>query len=169
MKKLADWIIGGLIFLTGFIAAVLVMQPKINKLKKQVATLQKNNSHLLDRCSQLQTEFRELLVQHKALKALHFKKKAESKGRMQENLMMQYAIRDYLELLIKRVKHQEKFDNDEKLFFKAFEGVIDGAALSASEKVRVKEYVTAHHKADIEALKECDFALTLNELNECPC
>lgn len=169
MKKLADWIIGGLIFLTGFIAAILVMQPKINKLKKQVATLQKNNTQLLERCSHLQAEFHELLVQHKALKALHFKKKAESKGRMQENLMMQYAIRDYLELLIKRVKHQQKFDNDEKLFFNAFEGVIDGSVLSASEKVRVKEYVTAHHKADIEALKECDFTLTLNALNECPC
>ena len=47
--------------------------------------------------------------------------------------------------------------------------MIDGSVLSASEKVRVKEYVTAHHKADIEALKECDFTLTLNALNECPC
>ena len=169
MKKLADWIIALIALLSGIVIGVLAMQPKVNKLKKQVAALQKNNAQLLARCDQLQVEFRELLVQHKALKALHFKKKADSKGRLQENLMMQYAIRDYLELLLKRVKTQQKFERDEKVFFKAFEGVIEGAALSGSDKAHVKEYVLAHHKGEIDALRECDFTLTLQALNECPC
>jgi len=166
MNKLRDWlgVIIGALF--GGIACLLIMQPKVNKLKKQVAALQKNNAQLLARCDQLQKEFQELFVQHKALKALHFKKKADSKGRLQENLMMQYAIRDYLELLLKRVKTQQKFDGNEKAFFKAFEGVIEGAVLTGSDKTRVKEYVMTHHKAEIDALRVCDFAPTLQALNE---
>lgn len=166
MKKLADWIIALIALLTGIVVGMLAMQPKINKLKKQVVSLQKNNAQLLARCDQLQTEFRELLVQHKALKALHFKKKADSKGRLQENLVMQYAIRDYLELLLKRVKTQQKFASNEKVFFKAFEGVIEGATLTGSDKAHVREYVLSHHKAEIDALRECDFAPTLQALNE---
>lgn len=169
MKKLTDWIIALIGLLSGILIGILAMQPKVNKLKKQVAALQNNNAQLLARCDQMKVEFRDLLVQHKALKALHFKKKADSKSRLQENLMMQYAIRDYLELLLKRVKTQQKFDRDEKVFFKAFEGVIEGAALSVSDKAHVKEYVFTHHKGEIEALRECDFTLTLQALNECPC
>lgn len=169
MNKLKDWICVILATFAGFFACFLIMQPKVNKLKKQVAVLQENNAQLLARCNHLQEEFRELLVQHKALKALQFKKKADSKGRLQENLMMQYAIRDYLELLLKRVKTQQKFDNGEKTFYKAFEGVIEGAPLSGTDKAHVKEYVLAHHKGEIDALRECDFTLTLQALNECPC
>jgi len=167
MKKLKDWLglIIGAIF--GVIAGFLIAQPKVNKLKKQVASLQKNNAQLLARCDYLQNEFRELLVQHKALKVLQLKKKTESKGRIHENLMMQYAIRDYLELLLKRVKDGKKLSGEEKVFFKAFEGVIEGTALSTDDKARIKEYVMAQHSAEIHALRECDYTATLQALNEC--
>ena len=169
MIKLKDWIWGAIIAISFFFLGWLSRQPSINKLKKQVITLQKNNEQLLARCDQLQTEFRELLVQHKALKVLQIKRKAESKGRLQENLMMQYAIRDYLELLLNRIKTQQKLSRDEKAFFKAFEGVIDGAVLTGSDKAHVKEYVVAHHKKELDTLRECDFAPTLQALSGCSC
>jgi hypothetical protein len=101
MKKFVFWILGCLLTIGTFLLGFLIRQPKINKLKKQVVILQKDNNILLDLCQSKQAEFRELLVQHKALKALNFRKKTASKEKLKENLILQYALRNYLELLFK--------------------------------------------------------------------
>ena len=106
MKKAMYWIIGGLIGIGSFLLGFLIRQPQINKLKKQVELLQKDNSKLIGLIEARQAEYKELLVQHKALKALQHRKKAASKELLAENLVMQYAIREYLSLLLKRVKYE---------------------------------------------------------------
>ena len=115
-----------------------------------------------------QQEYQNLLVEHKALKALQFRKKAKSKERLEENLTMQYAIRAYLVLLLKSGRHGQKMEKAEVVFFNAFEKVVNGKKLSTSDKVKIRDYIMEHHKADIKALRECEIAPVLQELNDAP-
>jgi hypothetical protein len=164
MKKLTYWILGGLITALAFLTGFLIRQPKVNKLKKQVERLQNDNGNLLNLYQSQQAKFRELLVQHKALKALNFRKKTASKEKLEENLIWQYAIKDYLKLLFKRGKHEQELEKAEIKFFNAFEQVIDGKKISTSDKVKIREYVLHRHSGEIKALKECDCSAVFQEL-----
>ena len=139
MKKAIYWILGLLIGLFGFITGALIRQPQINKLKEQVKLLQKDNRRLLALINGQQQEYQNLLVEHKALKALQFRKKAKSKERLEENLIMQYAIRAYLVLLLKSGRHGQKMEKVEIVFFNAFEKAINGKNLSTGDKVKKSE------------------------------
>jgi hypothetical protein len=77
---------------------------------------------------------------------------------------MQYAIKDYLVLLIKCGRNGEKMDKKEIVFFKSFEKVIDGKGLSASDKVKIRDYIMAQHGEDIKKLRECEYAHVLADL-----
>ena len=140
MKKALYWIVGGLIAVFSFLLGFLIRQPQINKLKKQVELLQKDNSKLIALIENKQNEFKELLVQHKALKALQHRKRVASKELLAENLVMQYAIREYLSLLLKRVKYEQELTKEEILFFDSFEKVIDGKKLSTADKVKIRDH-----------------------------
>ena len=167
MKKLVYWILGGLLAAGSFLFGFLIRQPKINKLKKQMELLQKDSSRLQELCQSQQDDFRNLLLQHKALKAFNFRKKANSKDKLQENLILQYAIRDYLELLVKRVKHEQELSKDEITFFNASENVIEGKKLTTNNKVKIRDFVLERHSTDIKGLQECDYTPILQKMKSC--
>lgn len=165
MKKTLYWIVGGLIAFSTFLLGFLIRQPQINKLKKQVELLQKDNSKLITLIENKQAEFKELLVQHKALKALQHRKKAATKELIAENLVMQYAIREYLSLLLKRVKYDQELTKEEILFFDSFEKVIDGKKLSTADKVKIRDHIMTQYPAEIKKLMPCEYAEVLDELD----
>ena len=164
MKRILYWIITSLAAIGMFFTGFLWRQPKINKLKKQIESLQKDNGKLLDICQNQQTKFRELLVQHKALKAFNFKKKAKSESQLHETLVMQYALKEYIAILLKRVKYQQELEKEEIRFFNIMEKFIDGKKITTTDKVNMTDFVVSKHKSDIKKLKECDFDLIMNEL-----
>lgn len=168
MKKIVYWILGGLIAIASFLTGFLIRQPKINKLKKQVELLQKDNRKLIEMITDKQQKYQELLIQHKALKALQFRKKSTIKEQMTENLVMQYAIRAYLTLLLKSGRYDKKLEKDEIVFFKAFEKVIDGKKLSTGDKVKIRDYIMEHHGREIKQLKECEYTAVMAELQNRP-
>lgn len=164
MKKILYSLLAALIGIGAFLTGFWIRQPRVNKLKKQVDTLQKDNNRLISLCESKQNEYRELLVQHKALKALQFRKKAALQDKMTESISMQYAIIEYVSLLIKRVKHGQELSKEEVMFFNAFEKVIDGKANSTNDKVKILNYVKAQHGTEIKQLKECEFTPMFIEL-----
>ena len=166
MKKIAYWLLGGLIAIASFLTGFLIRQPKINKLKKQIELLQKDNRKLIEMITDKQQNYQELLVQHKALKALQFRKKSAIKEQMQENLVMQYAIKVYLTLLLKNGRYEKLLEKDEIIFFKAFEKVIDGKKLSTSDKVKIRDYIMELYGHEIKQLRECEYASVLDELQK---
>lgn len=168
MKKAIYWIIGGLLSAGGFLLGFLIRQPQVNKLKKQIELLQKDNRRLIAKITCQQQDFQKLLVEHKALKALQFRKKAQSKEKLTENLVMQYAIREYLVLLLKCGRHGQQLEKAEIVFFHAFEKAINGKKLSTGDKVKIRDYIMDHHGADIIALRECEITPVLEELNGAP-
>lgn len=165
MKKALYWIVGGLIAVFSFLLGFLIRQPQINKLKKQVELLQKDNSKLIALIENKQNEFKELLLQHKALKALQHRKRAASKELLAENLVMQYAIREYLSLLLKRVKYEQELTKEEILFFDSFEKVIDGKKLSTADKVKIRDHIMAQYSMEIKKHIPCEYAEVLDELD----
>lgn len=168
MKKITYGIIGFFLMLGVFLTGFLIRQPKINKLKKQVELLQKDNRKLIAMITEKQQNFQELLIQHKALKALQYRKKSEIKEQMTENLVMQYAIRAYLTLLLKSGRYEQELEKDEIVFFKSFEKVIDGKKLSTSDKVKIRDYIMEHHGREIKQLKECEYTAIMAELQNKP-
>ena len=168
MKKIVNWLLGGLVVIISFLAGVLVRQPKINKLRKQVELLQKDNRKLIDMITDKQQNYQELVIQLKALKAMQFRKKSILKDQMTENLVMQYAIKAYLMLLLKSGRYDKPLEKDEIMFFTAFEKVIDGKKLTTSDKLKIREYITEHHSGEIKQFKECEYASVLEELQNHP-
>ena len=75
MKKILNWILWPLIAILSFLIGLFARQPAINKLKKQVTLLQQDNEKLLNIIETNHQSFQELLVQHKALKAIQISKK----------------------------------------------------------------------------------------------
>lgn len=164
MKRFLYWLLGGLIAIFSFLTGFLIRQPKINKLKKQVELLQKDNRRLIEMITDKQQNYQELLVQHKALKALQFRKKSAIKEQITENLVMQYAIKAYLTLLLKNGRYEKPLEKDEIVFFKSFEKVIDGKKLSTSDKVKIRDYIMERNGREIKKLRECDYVAILEEL-----
>lgn len=166
MKKLFKVILAAFVLVIVFVIGFLIRQPQVNKLKKQLEVLQKDNSRLLDMIRSKQAEYQELLLQHQALKALQFRKKAKSNEKLSRNLIMQYAIYEYISLLIKGGRYGKKMTNEEKAFYKAFQNVIDGKQVSDFDKENIKYFIKKRHNSDIETLKECDFAVVFHELQK---
>lgn len=164
MKKLTNWILAGIVAVGAFLFGFLMRQPKINKLKDQVIILQNNNQSLQAFHQRNQEQFRDLLVQHKALKAYNFIKKSASEEKLKENLVMQYALKNYFDLLFKRIKHEQDLDENEIVFFNAYEKVIDGRKISASDMVKIKDFIFKRHSDELNSFTECDCTAVFEEL-----
>ncbi|MGN0179143.1 MAG: hypothetical protein ACI4DY_06855 [Monoglobaceae bacterium] len=164
MKKIIYGIIGFFLMLGGFLTGFLIRQPKINKLKKQIELLQKDDRKLIEMINEMRQNYQELLVQHKALKALQYRKKLAIKEKITGNLVMQYAIKAYLTLLLKSGRYEQKLEKDEIVFFEAFEKVIDGKNISTGDKVKIRDYIMEHYGNEIKQLKECEYTAVFEEL-----
>jgi len=165
MKKLSYLILGALLAIAAFLFGFLIRQPKIDKLKKQIKLLQKECIRLQELCQSQKDDFRNLLVQHKALKAFSFKKRAVSKDKLKESLILQYAIKDYLELLFKRVQYEQELSKDEIIFFNVSENLIEGKKLSVSDKIKIRDFIFERHSIAIKKLQECDYTLIFQKLS----
>lgn len=165
MKKLVYAIIAALIAIGSFLTGFLIRQPKINKLKKQIEMLQQDNSKLLNLIDESRQHYQELLIQHKALKALQFRKKSVLKEQITETLVMQYAIKEYLTLLLKSGKYNNELEKSEIIFFNTFEKFIDGKKISTSDKVKIRDHITEKYKTEIKQLKECEYTPVIDDLN----
>jgi hypothetical protein len=168
MKQLKYILIAIAVAIGSFLTGFLIRQPKLNKLKKQLETMQHDNQRLIALCTEQQQKFRKLLVQHKALKAMQYRKLATSKEKIKECLTMQYAIYEYVSLLIKRVEFEQELSKEEIIFFSSFEKFIDGKQLNDTDKVKIAEFVKVNHSAEIRNMRECDFSAMLADLQAQP-
>lgn len=166
MKKVIGWLLLPLTLLVGFFTGFLVRQPKINKLKKQIETLQKQLSTLQDKMIGYQTSFDNLLLQYKGLKVMQLKKKAEMKVMLEENLVLQYGMKAYINLLLDRVKNGKKLEDSELAFYKSFDNVIEGKKIGHSDLETIKKYVLTKYRGQISSLVACDCSAEFKKLED---
>jgi hypothetical protein len=155
MKKGFKIILFPLIAIAGLFTGFLIRQPGINKLRKQAQLLQSDNEKLQNCLKRHQDTFDDLYLQYKGLKVMELKNKAEYKDKLKNNLVLQYSIKDYLELLFDVTKNERKLTNEECIFYKAFDGVIEGKKINNRNFEIIKEYVISNHGKEINDLKKC--------------
>ncbi|MBE6748747.1 MAG: hypothetical protein E7557_05890 [Ruminococcaceae bacterium] len=166
MKKGIALLIAGISAVFSFLFGFLVRQPKINKTKKQIELLQSDNSKLITMIDDSKDKYQELLIQHKALKAMQRRKRIVLNEKISENLIMQYAIREYLILLLKNGREHLELEKDEVSFFNSFEKVINGEKLTKQDKTNVKKFIIEKYQTEIKELKECEYTETLESINK---
>ena len=166
MKKILSWIWIPIAALAGFFIGFFVRQPKINKLKSQVISLQKQLGNLQNKMIGYQDSFDNLYIQYKGLKVLQLKKKAEYEGKLKDNLILQYGMKAYLEMLLDTVKKSRKLTAEEFAFYRAFDDVIEGKQVGTNAFLKIKEYVLSKYKREVSALTPCDCSAEFQQLQE---
>lgn len=73
-------------------------------------------------------------------------------------------MKDYLLLLLHRLKNGAKLEPIDIRFFNTFDKVIEGKPLSDTDKEKIREYIMARHKTEIENLQECDCSAIMNKI-----
>lgn len=142
--------------LGGAIVGVLLRQPEINKLKKQIKKLQVEIKRLQVLREEQDHQINELLIRYKSLRVYQFISKLNVRKNIRGQLILQYATKDYLELLIKRVSGEYVVTKEDTVFCNIFSKIIDGETVTDEEKQAVKEYITFKHNREIKSLQECD-------------
>ena len=145
-----------LTLICSFLVGFFVRQPSVNKLKKQVKIMQKEIENLQSAMKGYQDVYSDMYVQYKKLKVIQIKQKAEIEGKLKDNLILQYGLKDYLTLLFDVVKKERKLSRIENIFYKSFDSVIEGKKVGKKEFENIKEYVLEKHKKEINSLKICD-------------
>lgn len=155
MKFLKDKLWAILLLIVGLFTGLLLRQPQVNRLKKQVQTLIADNGRLVKLNSKIQKDYAELLLNVKALRAFSFEKK-KVKGNLAENVILQYSLYDYLTILLKCIRAGEKLEKEELRFLNAFEKVVNGDTLSTGDKKNMKDYTIKRHDKEIKQQVPCD-------------
>lgn len=109
-------------------------------------------------------DFQNTLLHLKSLKAINFIKRKNAKENATGILVFQYGMKDYLSLLLHRLKTGAKMETSEFRFFNTFDKVIEGRDISDIEKEKIREYIMARNKTQIENLEEYDFSSIINEI-----
>jgi len=166
MNKIVSIII--LIFssIAGILVGMFIRQPKINKLKKQVQSLQEKNTQIYNMREQQQQQLNEMFIKYQAFKIGHRKDKLKCKENIKGLLVYQYASKEYLTILIDRVKNNKKIEKEALPFFNAFEQFIDGKDVTKKDGKIIKAYITKKYGTEIDELKECDYGYLIDEMEQ---
>lgn len=150
----------------GMIVGALVRQPEINKLRKQVKRLQGDMDALKDVIEEQNSEIAELLFRYKALKVIQFAKRRELKSDIQESLASQYAVSDYLQLLLSIASTGRDMEPEEAEFYRAFGKVLVDKNTSEAEREAIKAFVWERHAAELKSMTPCDMQPILDKLRD---
>lgn len=137
--------IGGAFF-TGFTSGVLVRQPEINRLRKQVKQLQKTNSKLNKMIEEQYRQVEKLRYQNKTLYFYQLIEKHKNKAMYRGELLKLYAIKEYLDLLYIQLVSEKDMDENEIKFFEAFDVFIENQRkISDKDMEYVKKYIISKY------------------------
>lgn len=139
----------------GCVIGALSRQPEINKLKKRIKQLQKEVERLQELCRTQDEQLNVLMLKYKALKIFQFSKKNEARTNIRGVLVYQYAVHDYLTLLL-MASRKEKLKEEDVIFYNIFDKVIEGQEVCDEERNALKEYITYRHTSELRGLRLCD-------------
>lgn len=166
MKKIGSIIAVALFGLACFFAGFFVRQPKINKLKAQIKHLQSEIIKLQALRDKQNGTISRLLLDYKSLKVFSFSKRSKMKDNIKAELVLQYGAKEYLQLLLDRANTKRKFSNEEKVFFNAFDGAIEGEKVTDKELNKIKTYILNKYRKEIDKLIPCDYNEQIAEIEK---
>lgn len=138
--------VGG--FATGFVAR----QPHINRLRAQVATLQKEIERLQVLLEEQDRQIQEMRRRYQALKAWQFTEKAKQGLQTRGAVIQQWALYEYIHLLY--IQAQEVAVSDrEKAFFDTYERLLGSGEYQVEDLISVKSYIEEKYQDEVRALQ----------------
>lgn len=143
---------------------LLLRQPEINKLHKQVKMLQGDVERLQAVVEEQDQEIAQLIVEYKAVSVIHFFQRSAMKEEIEDKLLNQYAAADYLRLLLDCVNGDYKMEPDDVRFYKSFGRMLNNEPIDYDDKEFVKEYVRVRHSGQIRRLEICDTENVFEEI-----
>ena len=148
----------------GVIVGVLIRQPEINKLQKQVELLQADISERENVVADQNNELAQMLLNYRALKVYQFSKRKKMKESIQDQLICQYAAADYLSLLVDCVSCGKQMSTGEIQFYKAYGKMIEDDHIDDREMETLRPLIYATHGDEINRLKEPDLNAALERI-----
>ena len=155
-QQLLAPIVGVLAGCFGIGVGLIIRQPEINELHRQVAKLQKKADELKETVRKQNDEISALITRYRALQVWQVIQKYDLRKQIEESLVFQYAMNDYFSLMVDRLETGRDFSEAETAFYAAFSKMLDGKELDADQMENVKSYVEATHSTQIEAMTPCD-------------
>ena len=143
---------------------LLLRQPEINKLHKQVKMLQGDVGRLQSVIEEQNQEIAQLIVEYKAVSVIHFFQRSAMKEEIEDILLDQYAAADYLHLLLDCVNGDYIMEPDDVRFYKSFGRMLSNEPIDYDDEEFVKEYVRMRHSGQIRRLELCDTESVLEEI-----
>ncbi len=155
--------IGGL--MTGFIVGALSRQPEINELKEQVRSLQAEVERLHGVIEVQDGQIRELKIRYTALKGWQFVQKNQKRKYIRGSIMYQYALKEYLEMLIEADQDGKiKMNKSEINFYNAFGKILNKGEITDNDRDVVIKYVSEKYETEINKFQEPDLSSIMEYL-----
>lgn len=143
--------------MAGFVAGALSRQPEINELKEQVRSLQAEVERLHGVIELQNKQINHLKIRYNALKGWQFVQKNKQRGYIRGSIMYQYALKEYIEMLIDSDQSDViKLNKDEIQFYNAFGRILNAAEITDKDREVVIQYVCDKYKTEIDRFQEPD-------------
>lgn len=150
----------------GIVVGILVRQPEISKLQKQVERLQVDIEQLEGVVDEQNAEIAQMIVSYKALKVYQISQRRKIRQSIQDELICQYAAADYLTLLMDCVSSDTKMSKEDLHFYKTYSKMLADNQIDNDELEILRPLILARHPREIERLKECDIHSVFNRIRE---
>lgn len=103
-QQLLAPIVGVLAGCFGIGVGLIIRQPEINELHRQVAKLQKKADELKETVRKQNDEISALITRYRALQVWQVIQKHDLRKQIEESLVFQYAMNDYFSLMVDRLE-----------------------------------------------------------------
>ena len=145
-----------------FIGGCLARQPEINRLHRQVKNLQNANGKLRRMLDEQMMVVEVLEDEIRAYKFFEFVKKRHVKKELKKNLVFQYAMTEYVSILIQRDRDRANranvvVDVEKDKFFSIMEKYMDKQKVEKEDGEFVDQYIINKHGKAISKCQKWDY------------
>lgn len=149
----------------GFIAGALSRQPEINKLKKQLKSIQDSNGKLRIMMEKQQNQVEIMIIEYQKIKFFHIIEKKKRRSLLRGELCLNYMYKEYVDLLVQNVKSSGKceMNDQQKTFFALCNKWISGDKINLDEEVLLRNYILEKYRSEILKIKTCDLRECINQ------
>lgn len=162
--KITIGIVGGIgAALVGFIGGALSRQPEVNELQAQVQSLQGEVSRLQGVIKVQYHQINQLKYRYVTLKGADIIQRNKQRGYIKGAIMFQYALKEYLNMLIMADRTGRLNLNESQIeFYNAFGQMMNTGKISSEGRTVVMNYIRSKYQPQIDNYQESDFTFEEN-------
>lgn len=155
----------GLGSIGGFIVGTLSRKPELSELKEQVKSLQAEVERLHTVIKNQNSYLSELKIRYAALKGWQLLQKNKQSKYIRGSIIYQYALKEYLEILIDSDQSNKvKMNKEEVRFYNGFGKILNNGEITDKDRKVVIDYITDRYAEEISQFKGPDLQSVIEYL-----